>query len=81
MNFKGSWTNFLKDIPFTNCYLDEISLFSKGSLVEIDSKKLKIMNLPENKKMAVKKENVPSLSQPYQKDIEWPGFNISDKGL
>ena len=59
----------LIDIPFNNCYFDDILKASKGSLEAII---LKILNILDSKNMAVKWEKCAF----FQKDLVWLGFKI-----
>ena len=69
--------SLLKDIPFTNCYIDDILIASKGSLNEHKAILTKILNILDNKNMAVKCEKCAF----FQKAIEWLGFKISNSGV
>ena len=67
----------LKDIPFTNCYIDDILIASKRSLNEHKAILSKILNILNNKNMEVKWEKCAF----FQKEIEWLGFKISKSGV
>ena len=69
--------SLLKDIPFTNCYIDDILIASKGSLNEHKAIITKILNILDSKNMAVKWEKCAF----FQKEIEWLGFKISNSGV
>ena len=47
--------SLLRDIPFTNCYIDDILIASKGSLHERRAILWKILNFIESKNMALKR--------------------------
>ena len=46
--------SLIKDIPFANCYIDDILIASKGSLNEHKAILSKILNILDNKNLAVK---------------------------
>ena len=69
--------SFLKDIPFTNFYIERILIASKGSLNKHKAILTNILNILDNKNMAVKWENCAL----FQKKIEWLGFKISNSGV
>ena len=52
--FQKVMDSLLKDIPFTNCYIDDILIASKGSLNEHKAILSNILNILDNKNMAVK---------------------------
>ena len=54
--FQRVMDSFLKDIPFTNGYIDDILIASKGSLNEHKAILIHILNILDNKNMAVKWE-------------------------
>ena len=43
----------LKNVPFINCYIEDFLIASKGSLEEYQDILLKVLNILENKNMAV----------------------------
>ena len=75
--FQRVMGSLLKDIPSTNCFIDEILIASKGSLNEHKAILTKILNILDNKNKAVKWEKCAI----FQKEIEWLGFKISNSGL
>ena len=75
--FQRAMDSLLKDISFTNCYIDDVLLASKGSLDEHKAIPAKILNILDNKNMAVKWEKCAF----FQKEIEWLGFKISNSGV
>ena len=64
--------SLLKNIPFTNCYIDEILVASKGSLDENKSIVYRILTILDKKNMAV---NWGKLAF-FKPEKEWLGFNI-----
>ena len=70
--FQRVMDSLLKDIPFTNFYIDDILIASKGSF-----NITKILNILDNKNMALKWEKCAF----FQKQIEWLGFKISNSGV
>ena len=75
--FQRVMDSLLKDIPFTNCYINDILIASKGSINERKAILSKILNILDNKNMAVKWEKCAF----FQKKIEWLGFKISNLGI
>ena len=75
--FQMVMNSLLKDIPFTNCYIDDILIASKGSLHEHKAILSNILNILDNKNMAVKWEKCAF----FQKEIEWLGFKTSNLGV
>ena len=69
--------SLLKDILFTNCYIDDILIASKGSLNEHKAILKNISNILDNKNMAVKWEKCAF----FENEIEWLGFKISNSGV
>ena len=69
--------SLLKDISFTNCYIDKILIASKGSLNEHKAILSNILNILDNNNMAVKWEKCAF----FHKKIEWLGFKISNLGV
>ena len=63
--------------PFTNCYIDDILVASRGSLEERKSIVYKILSILDNNKMAVKWGKCAF----FKSDIEWLGFKISGNGV
>ena len=54
--FQRVMDSLLKDIPFTNCLIDDILIASKGSLNEHKAILTNILNILDNKSLAVKWE-------------------------
>ena len=52
--FQRVMDSILKDFPFTNCYIDDVLLASKGSLNELNTLFLKILKILDSKIVAVK---------------------------
>ena len=75
--FQRVMDSLLKDIPFTNCYIDDILIASKGSLNEHKAILSKILKILDNKNMALKWEKCAF----FQKETEWLGFKISNLGV
>ena len=75
--FQRVMDSLLKDVPFTNCYIDDILIASKGSLNEHKAIPTNNLNILDNKNMAVKWEKCAF----FQKEIEWLGFKISNSGV
>ena len=75
--FQRVMDSLLKDIPFTNCYIDDIVIASKGLLNEHKAILTNILNILDNKNMAVKWEKCAF----FRKKIEWLGFKISNSGV
>ena len=73
-NFQRVMDSLLKDIPFTNGYIDDILIASKGSLNE---HKAILSKMLDNKNIAVKWEKCAF----FQKEIELLGFKISNSGV
>ena len=75
--FQRVMDSTLRNFPFTNCYLDDILVASKGSF--IDHKKIvyKILSTLDGYNFAVKW----SKSNFFQKEIKWLGFKISKSGI
>ena len=74
--FQRVMDSFMKDITFTNCYIDDILIASKGSLNEHKAILTNILNILDNKNMAVKWEKCAF----FRNEIEWLGFKISNSG-
>ena len=75
--FQRVMDSLLKDISFTNCFIDDILIASKGSLNEHKAILTKTLNILDNKNMAVKWKKCAS----FQKEIEWLGLKISTLGV
>ena len=69
--------SMLKNIPFTNCYIDDILVASRGSLEEHKSIVYKILSILDENNMAVKWGKCAF----FKSDIEWLGFKISGNGV
>ena len=67
----------LGSIPFTNCYLDEILIASKGNFLDHKNIVLKILATLDEYNFAVKW----SKGKFFQKEIDWLGFKISNTGI
>ena len=75
--FQRVMDSLLKNIPFTNCYIDDILVASRGSLEEHKSIEYKILSILDNNNMAVKWGK----SAFFKSDFEWLGFKISGDGV
>ena len=64
--FQRVMNSLIKDIPFTNCYIHDILIASKGSLNEDKAILSKLLNILDKKNMAVKWEKCAF----FQKEIE-----------
>ena len=75
--FQRVMDSTLGNIPFTNCYLDDILVASKRSFIE--QKKIFYKNLSsvDSYNFAVKWSKCDF----FQKEIEWLGFKISKSGI
>ena len=69
--------SLLKNIPFTNCYLDDILVASRGSLEEHKTIVYKILTILDKNNMAVKWGKCAF----FKSDIEWLGFKIFGNGV
>ena len=69
--------SLLKNIPFTNCYIGDILVASRGSLKEHKSIVYKILSILDENNMAVKWGKCAF----FKSDIEWLGFKISGDGV
>ena len=69
--------SLIKDIPFTNCFIDDILIASKGSLNEHKAILSKFLNYLDNKNLAVKWEKCAF----FQKEIEWLGFKTTGRKI
>ena len=73
----GDMPNELGSIPFTNCYLDDILIASKGTFLDHKKIVLKVLSTLEEYNFAVKWTKCKL----FQKEIEWLGFKISKTGI
>ena len=74
--FQRVMDSTLGSIPFTNCYLDDILIASKGTFLDHKNIVLKILSTLDEYNFAVKW----SKCKFFQKEIEWLGFKISKSG-
>ena len=75
--FQRVMDSTLGSIPFTNCYLDDILISSKGSFLDYKNIVLKFLSTLDEYNFAVKW----SKCKFFQKEIEWLGFKISKSGI
>ena len=75
--FQRVLDSLLKNIPFTNCYIDDILVASRGSLEEHKAIVYKISSILDKNNMAVKWGKCTFLKS----DIEWLGFKIAGDGV
>ena len=75
--FQRVMDSTLGSIPFTNCYLDDILIASKGTFLDHKNIVLKILSTLDEYNFAVKW----SKCKCFQKEIEWLGFKISISGI
>ena len=75
--FRRVMDTFLKNIPFTNCYIDDILVASKESLDEHKAIVYKILTILYKNNMAAKWVKCPF----FQIETEWLGFEISGEGV
>ena len=75
--FQRVMDSTLGSIPFTNCYLDDILISSKGSFLDHKNIVLKILSTLDEYNFAVKW----SKCKFFQKEIEWLGVKISKSGI
>ena len=75
--FQRVMDSTLGNIPFTNCYLDDILVASKGSFNDHKKIVFKILSTLDSYNFAVKW----SKCKFFQKEIEWLGFKISKSGI
>ena len=75
--FQRVMDSMLKNIPFTNCYIDDILVASRGSLEEHKAIVHKILSILDKNNMAVKWGKCAF----FKSDIEWLGFKISGNGV
>ena len=65
------------NIPFTNCYLDDISVASKRSFTDHKNIVYKILSILDHYIFTVK---CPKCKL-FQKETDWLGFKISKLGI
>ena len=75
--FQRVMDSLLKNIPFTNCYIDDILVASRGTLEEHKAIMYKILSILDKNNMAVKWGRCAFLKS----EIEWLGFRISGDGV
>ena len=75
--FQRVMDSLLKNIPFTNCHIDDILVASRGSLEEHKSIVYKILSILDKNNIAVKWGNCAF----FKSYIEWLGFKISGDGV
>ena len=75
--FQRVMNSLLKNILFTNCYIDDILVASRGSLEEHKAIVYKILSILDKNNMAVKWGKCAF----FKSDIEWLGFKISGDGV
>ena len=75
--FQRVMDSLLKNISFTNYYIDDILVASRGSLAENKSIVYKTLSILDKNNMAVKCEKCAF----FTSDIEWLGFKISGDGV
>ena len=75
--FQRVMDSTLGNISFTNCYLDDILVASKGSFNDHKKIVYKILSTLDSYNFAVKW----SKCKFFQKEIEWLGFKISETGI
>ena len=75
--FQRVMDSLLKNIPFTNCYIDDIVVALHRSLVEHKAIVYKILSISDKNNMAVKWGKCAF----FKTDIEWLGFKISGDGV
>ena len=75
--FQRVMDSTLGSIPFTNCYLDDILIASKGTFIYHKNIVLKILSTLDEYDFAVKWTKCKF----FQKEIEWLGFKISKTGI
>ena len=75
--FQRVMDSLLKNIPFTNCYIDDILVASRGSLEEHKAIVYKILSILDKINMAVKWGKCAV----FKSKIEWLGFRISGDGV
>ena len=75
--FQRVMDSLLKNIPFSNFYIDDILVASRGSLEEHKSIVYKILSILDKNNMAVKWGKCAF----FKPDFEWLGFKISGDGV
>ena len=75
--FQRVMDSTIGSIPFTNCYLDDILIASKGTFLDHKNIVLKILSTLDEYNFAVKWSKYKF----FQKEIEWLGFKISKSGI
>ena len=75
--FQRVMDSTLGSIPFTNCYLDDILIASKGTFLDNKNIVLKILSTLDEYNCA----NKWSKCNFFQKEVEWLGFKISKTGI
>ena len=75
--FQRIMDSLIGNIPFTNCYLDDILVASKGSFIDHKNIVYKILSALNNYNFAVKWLKCKF----FQKEKEWLGFKISKSGI
>ena len=75
--FQRVMDSLLENIPFTNCYIDDILVASRGSLEKHKSIVYKNLSILDTNNMAVKWGKCAF----FKCDIEWIGFKISGDGV
>ena len=72
--FQRVMDSLLKEIPLTNCYIDDIIIASKGTMKEHKATVRKILDTLVKNNIAVNWVYCAF----FQKEIEWLGFKISE---
>ena len=75
--FQRVMDSTLGNVPFTNCYLDDILVASKGSFNDHKKIAYKILYTLDSYNFKVKWAKCKL----FQKEIEWLGFEISKSGI
>ena len=75
--FQRVMDSTLGSIPFTNCYLDDIFIASKGTFLDHKNIVLKILSTLSEYNFAV----IWSKCNFFQKEMEWLVFKISKTGI
>ena len=75
--FQRVMDSTLGSIPFTNCYLDQIFITSKGTFLDHKNIVLKILSILDEYNFAVEWTK----RKFFRKEIEWLGFKISKTGI
>ena len=76
--FQRVMDSLLKGIPFTNCYIDDILVASKGTVEEYEAIMRRILETLDRNNMAVKWGKCAIFQK---KKMEWLGFKISVAGV